>query len=373
MAQEELSITEIENRKNEVRSVISQRVSNAISANKEIRIDIEVLNETIGSGFQSRDTIMVTNGADESGIMSSYDNTIASILSNPNNIAIQIIIKKITGQPLKNSKWMIITKRATTPTNIIIQQERYEETTEHPVQQQPQPQPQQQQEQSQNSMNMAGMNDVFKLMGFDVNTSLEGFENKNMGLFGTIMAVRENNIREEFKREKEKERYDNLLVEKTKLESELEGVKKELADEQAYSEKLEDEIDELNEQIEELEKLKPEHSFAGISLVGVGTKIVENIARKHASFVGSLAGMNGEDFKKMLDNDDNQAIQQPVATPVTDVEVEPVADDERSQKIAEVGKFLKTLSDEDFERIWQLMGAFHNDNSLIQKIELLQQ
>lgn len=371
MAQEELSITEIENRKNEVRSVISQRVSNAISAGKEIRIDIEFLNETIGSGFQSRDTIMVTKGANESEIMSSYDNTISTILSNPNNIAIQVLIKKTTGQPLKNSKWMIITKRATTPTNIIIQQERYEETTEHPVQPQPQPQPQQ--EQPQNGMSMAGMNDVFKLMGFDVNTSLEGFENKNMGLFGTIMAVRENNIREEFRREKEKERYDNLLVEKTKLESELEGVKKELADEQAYSEKLEDEIDELNEQIEELEKLKPEHSFAGISLVGVGTKIVENIARKHASFVGSLAGMNGEDFKKMLDNDDNQAIQQPVATPVTDVEVEPVADDERSQKIAEIGKFLKTLSDEDFERIWQLMGAFHNDNSLIQKIELLQQ
>jgi len=371
MAQEELSITEIENRKNEVRSVISQRVSNAISAGKEIRIDIEVLNETIGSGFQSRDTIMVTKGANESEIMSSYDNTISSILSNPNNIAIQVLIKKITGQPLKNSKWMIITKRATTPTNIIIQQERYEETTEHPVQPQPQPQPQQ--EQPQNGVNMAGMNDVFKLMGFDVNTSLEGFENKNMGLFGTIMAVRENNIREEFKREKEKERYDNLLIEKTKLESELEGVKKELADEQAYSEKLEDEIDELNEQIEELEKLKPEHSIAGISLVGVGAKIVENLARKHASFVGGLAGMNGEDFKKMLDNDDNEVAQQTVAAPVTDVEVEPVADDERSQKIAEIGKFLKTLSDEDFERIWQLMGAFHNDNSLIQKIELLQQ
>ena len=373
MAQEELSITEIENRKNEVRSVISQRVSNAISANKEIRIDIEVLNETIGNGFQSRDTIMVTNGADESEIMSSYDNTIASILSNPNNIAIQIIIKKITGQPLKNSKWMITTKRATTPTNIIIQQERYEETTEHTVQPQPQPQPQQQQEQPQNSMNMAGMNDVFKLMGFDVNTSLEGFENKNMGLFGTIMAVRENNIREEFKREKEKERYDNLLIEKTKLESELEGVKKELADEQAHSEQLEDEIDELNEQIEELEKRNPDNSLYGVSLVGVGAKIVENLARKHASFVGGLAGMNGDAFKKMLDDDDNQAIQQQVAAPVTDVEVEPVADDERSQKIAEIGKFLKTLSDEDFERIWQLMGAFHKDNSLIQKIELLQQ
>ena len=373
MEQKELSITEIENRKNEVRAIVEQRVSTAIENGKELRIDILVLNETVAVGFQSRDSIYCTQGKTKTEIMGLYDNSIANILTNPNNVAIQVSLRKTTGQALKNSEWTICTKRVITPTNLIIQQpERPSGESEHEPNQQPQPQVQQPTQQTQIG-NLAG--DFLKLLGFNAETSLNGFENKELGGLGAIMAVREQNLKNEFRQEREREKYENLLVEKSKLEEELKGVKKELDEERDYTAELEEQIDDLTDQIEQLEKLKPENSLAGVSLVGAGIKIVENLARKHASFVGGLAGMSGDDFKKMLENDDRAAVEQTsTAEQVNDVEVEPVADDPRSKKIAEIDKFMRSLTDQEFDALFTLMGAFYNDHSIIQlTVENLQQ
>lgn len=204
---------------------------------------------------------------------------------------------------------------------------------------------------------------VLGLMGFD-QEHLDGVAHNEYEGFGAVMAIRERNLENRILQAEKDRKSEEVLAEKVKLESRVESLNKELEDERKYSEELEDKIEDLNGQIEELNKLKPESSFLGTSLVAALTKAGTNLAIKHADVIGGLAGVSREEMVDMLRSAEMPP-QSAQAQSDVDVDVETVG--KHSEQISAIDKFLNQLSDENFDAVWALMTAFSKDQTLISK------
>ena len=216
--------------------------------------------------------------------------------------------------------------------------------------------------QQQNSTGKA-VKDILGLMGFDRN-KLNGFGDDEFGGFGAIMQVRENLLENRFIQADKDRRYDEMVTEKAKLESKLEALQKELDNANKYSEELEDKIDDLECKIEDLEHLKPEYSLGGMSLVGILEKTATNLAIKHADVLGGLAGMSKDEMVTLLQKPQTE---EPNPQPISNEEVEVSQVSPRSEHINAIGKFVDTLTDEEFNEFWSVMQAFAKDKTLINK------
>jgi len=216
--------------------------------------------------------------------------------------------------------------------------------------------------QQQNSTGKA-VKDILGLMGFDRN-KLNGFGDDEFGGFGAIMQVRENLLENRFIQADKDRRYDEMVTEKAKLESKLEALQKELDNANKYSEELEDKIDDLECKIEDLEHLKPEYSLGGMSLVGILEKTATNLAIKHADVLGGLAGMSKDEMVTLLQKPQTEA---PTPQQISNEEVEVSQVSPRSEHINAIGKFVDTLSDDEFNDFWSVMQAFAKDKTLINK------
>lgn len=216
--------------------------------------------------------------------------------------------------------------------------------------------------QQQNSTGKA-VKDILGLMGFDRN-KLNGLGDDEFGGFGAIMQVRENLLENRFIQADKDRRYDEMVTEKAKLESKLEALQKELDNANKYSEELEDKIDDLECKIEDLEHLKPEYSLGGMSLVGILEKTATNLAIKHADVLGGLAGMSKDEMVTLLQKPQTEA---PTPQQISNEEVEVSQVSPRSEHINAIGKFVDTLSDDEFNDFWSVMQAFAKDKTLINK------
>jgi len=204
---------------------------------------------------------------------------------------------------------------------------------------------------------------ILGMMGFD-KKALNGISDDEFGGFGAIMQVRENLLENRFIQADKDRRYDEMVTEKAKLESKLEALQKELDNANKYSEELEDKIDDLECKIEDLEHLKPEYSLGGMSLVGILEKTATNLAIKHADVLGGLAGMSKDEMVTLLQKPQTEA---PTPQQISNEEVEVSQVSPRSEHINAIGKFVDTLSDDEFNDFWSVMQAFAKDKTLINK------
>jgi hypothetical protein len=341
------SVNEIIQILDNIRRIVSEKAKDGLIIKLKVYID-ESDNSTIYKDFNTKKA----DKENRMALVEEFNEALRQILQNKQYTAFYCLIKSSNGVtthfenkiPLQSgtiNNWC--------PSNTSKSNEDFEEQSRQTLQQQ-------------NSTGKA-VKDILGLMGFDRN-KLNGFGDDEFGGFGAIMQVRENLLENRFIQADKDRRYDEMVTEKAKLESQLEALQKELDNANKYSEELEDKIDDLECKIEDLEHLKPEYSLGGMSLVGILEKTATNLAIKHADVLGGLAGMSKDEMVTLLQKPQTEA-----TTPqqISNEEVEVSQVSPRSEHINAIGKFVDTLSDDEFNDFWSVMQAFAKDKTLINK------
>lgn len=301
-------------------------------------------------------------------IVSEFKNDIDGVLRMKPLVAVRIVV--FSGNKRKQHAefiWQLMTPERRYVEDVsyaAIHNNTQEEPEEHPQQPLVNQPPQQQ-----FGIPTNAMTGVLQLMGFNTK-GLNGPEedNNTFAGLGMIMGVRDQNMRNEYERKDIEKKNQELQIEKAKLEAKISELQKEITSDDTYIEELETKIEELNEQISGLEKLKPEYSIAGVSLVGVLSKAAENLLKRHSDLVGSLAGVDGEYIRKALEKPEEIPAQQQqqTATPAADVEIAPVS--KHAAEITAINQILDKLTDTEFEQVAQLFVAISQHREIIAQI-----
>lgn len=338
--QKELSITEINNSVNSIIEQVSQ------NDNKGLRYEIYTLNPSLSANEQRYAT------GDNKGDLSctkQIKSIIETLLNNNNIVKIRVVLKTLNGRVINESELVIKPTYGSSPVFYAPQK-----IDSKPIEPTPQ-------NVSQNNAN-PNMNlyNILTLMGFDA-SKLNGVDDPINGL-GAIMDIREKQIEKRYEDREKQNRYEQLIVEKAKVEEKYEELAKQYQALEKENDKLNDKIDELEEDIEELEKLKPENSLAGVSIVGALTNVAENMLRRHAGTVGKLLGTDKETMLGMLDSDNHAEQPQEI---VENVEVKPL--NERQAQIDVINNLLLHLDDNHYNCFVKLFEAFQaNNDSILQ-------
>lgn len=335
--QKELSITEINN---SVSSIIEQVRQ---SDNKGLRFEIYTLNPTLSSEEQR---YAIGDNKGEISCTKQIQSILETLLNNKNVVNIRVVLKTMNGKVISESNLPL--KSAYGENSQVFIPTRQKEIKEE-------------QPKINGESNNMTLYNILTLMGFDT-SGLNGIDDPINGL-GAIMNIREKQIEKRYEERDRQNRYEQLVVEKAKIEEKYDELQKQYNSLVKENEKLYDKIDVLEEDIESLEKLKPENSIAGVSIVGALTNVAENMLRKHAGTIGNLLGTDKETMLGMLDNDNNQ--QPMVVENNTMQNVEVVALSERQEKIDFINNVLLQLDDKHYNLFVKLFEAFAENNDAI--------
>ena len=342
------SVYEINEMLNTIRRIVEVKAKDGLFIKLDVYID-ESNNPTLYQDFNTKNS----NKEERLKLIDDFNDTIDKLLQEKQYTALYCLIKSSNGRTIHYKN--VIPLRSGTihnwcPSNIHKSDDDLEQQSRQPIQQQ-------------NSTGKA-VKDILGMMGFDKN-KLNGFDDDEFGGFGAIMQVRESLLENRFLQADKDRRYDEMVMEKAKLESKLEALQTELDNANKYSDELEDKIEDLECKIEDLEHLKPEYSIGGMSLVGILEKTATNLAIKHADVLGGLAGISKDQMVTLLQNPQSETPNTKAINNEEDVEVAEVSP--RAEYINAIGKFVDTLDEKDFNELWSVMQAFAKDKTLINK------
>lgn len=334
-----------------------------------IRYSMHVLNPTLGhepvqqhrgSNADNNEQAVPQNWYYGSEMPTKFREQLTELVNNPSVAKIFIDIKD--GASQQKAKFEIVLR---------------DEYTNYPQpQQQMQPaQPTQQPAQPMGGsiFGMDNMNDFFTAMF----GGLSGTERSGLG---AVIGFRDQLVKNEYeRRDAEREHLAGIErvrneYERKELDRQLADVRKERDDAKSQVreleeklrraerdiEKKEDEIYDLEEKVTELEKMKPEHSLMGVSLTGIGTKVVETLAMKHAGTLGKLLGVDKESMLGMLQADNEEPMPMPQQSEQCTVTMDG-DENPRAARVESLRTLIYSLSEDEFEAFWSVI-CFIDEN-----------
>ncbi len=195
-----------------------------------------------------------------------------------------------------------------------------------------------------------------------------GLSGVKEGGLGAVLALRDSmlktnyetqlkGITDAYEKKEQERRTEELRNERDEYKGKCKELEDQLRKAERALERKEDECSDLEERIEELEKMKPEHSIAGVALTGIASKALESLALRHAGTIGKLMGVDKDAMLGML-MADNQDVAEAAVTPQNEAPAAVVGVEEdgpRSSQISTIKMLAESLTDEEFEALYNVM------------------
>ena len=297
----------------------------------------------------------------EDTICEMFSSQLDSYVNNPSIAAVKVEFRAGNGVMLATREiWLRKKEYSSAP--IIVQSPQDNHSFEEKREPQSQPINQQPTQQQSDIYSVKAIEGFATLLGLDIPQGLDG-ASPISGL-GAILSLRDQRITEKFEQQRKQERYEELVVEKARLEAKLEQNEKDFIqlqrEKQKQSEEIEDLTDEIEDLKEQIERLDPTKTLLGMSISSLGSNILLNGVKKLSKPISALAGVDEQVLLNLLDNTDTIE-----AVPPEQPQIEESA---REQYIKATGQFIEALTDEQFAKFWKILEIIAADRNKISDI-----